>query len=152
MTLLQYLYRARIFHYFVHWPTNAQLTDKLSHSSYMFRHYCVILREFVVSLIPTQTRIEDNETADKLAKEAAHEDDNINTAFDRIPIISVASKIYRIGLRKVAATMEQRSERSNLSILLPKTDAEVKGEDCNNTRIHSTCQWTRKNQILPTQI
>ena len=26
------------------WPTNAQLFHKLSHSSYMFQHYCVILR------------------------------------------------------------------------------------------------------------
>ena len=38
----------------VQWPTNAQLTDKLSHS-YMFRHYCVILREFVVSTLPSYT-------------------------------------------------------------------------------------------------
>jgi len=29
------------------WPANARLFDKLSHSSYMFCHYCVILREFV---------------------------------------------------------------------------------------------------------
>jgi len=33
----------------------AQLIDKLSHSSYMFRHYCVILREFVVSTLPSYT-------------------------------------------------------------------------------------------------
>jgi len=38
-----------IFYYFVQWPINAQLFHKLSRSSYMFRHYCVILREFVVS-------------------------------------------------------------------------------------------------------
>jgi len=31
-------------------PTNAQLIDKLSHS-YMFRHYCVILRELDISAI-----------------------------------------------------------------------------------------------------
>ena len=30
-------------------PTNAQLFHKLSHSSYMFRHYRVILRELVVT-------------------------------------------------------------------------------------------------------
>ena len=36
-------------HYFVQWPTKTQLINKLSHSSYMFRHYCVILRQFVVS-------------------------------------------------------------------------------------------------------
>ena len=31
------------------------LIDKLSHSSYMFRHYCVILRELVVSTLPSYT-------------------------------------------------------------------------------------------------
>ena len=42
-----------LFYYFLQWPTNAQLIDKLSHSSYMFRHYCVIIREFVVSTLPS---------------------------------------------------------------------------------------------------
>ena len=31
-----------------------KLIDKLSHS-YMFRHYCVILRELVVSTLPSYT-------------------------------------------------------------------------------------------------
>ena len=35
-------------------PTNAQLIDRLSHS-YMFRHYCAILSEFVVSTLPSYT-------------------------------------------------------------------------------------------------
>jgi hypothetical protein len=34
--------------YFVQRPTNAQLIDKLLYCSYMFRHYCIILRELVV--------------------------------------------------------------------------------------------------------
>ena len=48
---------AQIFHFFcfVQWPTNAQLIDKLSHSSYMFRHCCVILREFVVFTLQSYT-------------------------------------------------------------------------------------------------
>jgi hypothetical protein len=44
--------------------------------------------------------------------------------------------------------MEQRGERSSVPILLLKLGAEVKDEDPNNTRIHSTRHWTRKNQIL----
>jgi len=40
---------------FVLWPTNAQLSHKLSHSCYMFRHYCVIFREFAVSNCPCYT-------------------------------------------------------------------------------------------------
>ena len=34
---------------------NAQLIDELSHSSYMFQHYCVIFREFVVSTVSSYT-------------------------------------------------------------------------------------------------
>ena len=98
--------------------------------------------------------IDGNEAADKLAEEAAHEDDNINIAFDRIPITPVASEIYRKGLEQwqLQSTMEQHGERSSLPILLTKPDAEVRIEDSNNTRIHSTRKWTRKNQILPRQI
>jgi ribonuclease HI len=44
--------------------------------------------------------IEGNEAADKIAKEAAQEDENINIVFDRIPITSVASEINRKGLEK----------------------------------------------------
>ena len=29
------------------------LIDELSHSSYMFRHFCVIFREFVASNLPS---------------------------------------------------------------------------------------------------
>ena len=46
-----------IFYYFVQWPTNAQLIEKLSNSSYMFRHYCVIFREFIVSALPGYTSV-----------------------------------------------------------------------------------------------
>ena len=42
------------FFYFVQWPTNAQLIDKLLHS-YVFWHYCVILRELVVTTLPSYT-------------------------------------------------------------------------------------------------
>ena len=36
-------------------PTNAQLFHKLSHYSYMFRHYRVILRELVNNTLPSYT-------------------------------------------------------------------------------------------------
>jgi len=42
------LYVLCIFYYFVLGPTNSQLTHKISHS-YMFRHYRVIFREFVIN-------------------------------------------------------------------------------------------------------
>ena len=43
--------------YFVEWPTIAELIGKLLHSSYILRHYCVILREIVVSTLPSYTNI-----------------------------------------------------------------------------------------------
>jgi len=36
-------------------PTNAQLIDQLLHSSYISQHYCVIIRELVVSTLPSYT-------------------------------------------------------------------------------------------------
>jgi hypothetical protein len=45
--------------------------------------------------VEAQIGIEGNETADKLAKEAAQDDENQNIVFDRIPITSVASEINR---------------------------------------------------------
>jgi len=44
--------------------------------------------------------IEGNEAADKLAKEAAQENTNINTVFNRIPITTVESEIHRKGLEQ----------------------------------------------------
>jgi len=41
----------------VQWPNNAQLIDKLLYCSYVFRHYCVILRELVVSTFLSYTSI-----------------------------------------------------------------------------------------------
>ena len=45
-----------IIYCFVLWPTNAQLFHKLSHC-YMFRHYRVILRQPVISTLPSYTSI-----------------------------------------------------------------------------------------------
>jgi hypothetical protein len=47
-----------IFYYFVQWTNQkAQLIDRLSHFSYMFRHYCVILSGLAVSTLPSYTSI-----------------------------------------------------------------------------------------------
>jgi len=38
-------------------PKNAQLFKKKLSHSYMFRHYCVILRELVINTLPSYTSI-----------------------------------------------------------------------------------------------
>jgi len=50
--------------------------------------------------VKAHIRIEGNEAANKLAKEAAQEDENMNIVFDRIPITSVASEINRKELEQ----------------------------------------------------
>ena len=42
-------------YYFVLWPTNKQLFHKLSHSTYMFRQCCDILRQLVINILTTYT-------------------------------------------------------------------------------------------------
>ena len=42
--------------------------------------------------------IEGNKEADRLAKEAAQDDDDQNMVFDRIPVTTVANEIYKKGL------------------------------------------------------
>jgi hypothetical protein len=50
------IYVPCIFYYFVLWPTNAYLFHKLLQSC-MFRHYCVIFKENVISTLPIYTSI-----------------------------------------------------------------------------------------------
>ena len=50
------IYVPCILYYFVLWPTNAQLSHKISHS-YMYRHYRVILRELVINALTSYTSI-----------------------------------------------------------------------------------------------
>jgi len=47
--------------------------------------------------VKAQTGIEGNEVTDKLAKEAAQDDEIMNMVFHRIPFTSVASEISRNG-------------------------------------------------------
>jgi len=42
--------------------------------------------------------IEGNEEADRLAKEAAQEDDDQNTVYNRIPVTTIATEINRKGI------------------------------------------------------
>jgi hypothetical protein len=54
---------------FVLWPTNAQLSHKLSHC-YMFRHHHVILRELVINTLPNYTCISNAAVGNTIYNEA----------------------------------------------------------------------------------
>jgi ribonuclease HI len=77
--------------------------------------------------VKVHTRIEGNEVADKLAKEAAHDEDNHNRVYDRIPTTTVATEINMKGLAKWQS-MEQHRERSFMPIFLPRGGTEIKNE------------------------
>jgi len=56
MTLLLEKHCVRnLFYFFCTMTNNSQLVDKFLYCSYMFRHYCVILRELVVSNLLSYT-------------------------------------------------------------------------------------------------
>ena len=44
--------------------------------------------------------VEGNKAADKLAKEAAHDENDQNTVYDRVPATTVATEINKQGLIK----------------------------------------------------
>jgi len=50
--------------------------------------------------VKAYTGIEGNEVADKIPKEEAQDDENMNMVFDRIPFTSVDSEISRKGLEQ----------------------------------------------------
>jgi ribonuclease HI len=71
--------------------------------------------------VKAHTGIEGNELADKLAKEAA-EDDELNIVYNRIPITTVATNLKC----KVAETMGKHRQRSALQVVLLDSRTETK--------------------------
>ena len=51
--------------------------------------------------------IEGNEVADKLAKEAAQDEEDRNYVYDRIPVSTIASSVKEEGLKKWQAQWEK---------------------------------------------
>jgi len=66
----------------------------------MFLHLTTLNWTIHFRWVKLHTGIEGNEVADKLTKEAAQDDENMNMVFDWIPFTSVASAISRKGLEQ----------------------------------------------------
>ena len=96
--------------------------------------------------------IEGNETADKLAKEAAKEDENLYAVNSRIPITAAASDITKKGLEPWQQQWDTMAKGAECRLLLPQSRTEAKAEDTINTRIYGTGNRARENKILLTQI
>jgi hypothetical protein len=70
--------------------------------------------------------VEGNEAADKLAKEAAREDENIDIVFDRILITSVASKINRKGLEQWQLQWNNATKKAVCRSFFPNLERKLK--------------------------
>jgi hypothetical protein len=71
--------------------------------------------------------IEGNEAADRLAKEVAHDEDEQNIVYDRIPA-TVATEINMKGLIKWHSQWNS-TEKGAVPIVLHSGGAEIKNED-----------------------
>jgi len=76
--------------------------------------------------VKPHTGIERNEVADRLAKEAAQDDGNMNMVFDRIPFTSVASEISRKGLEQWQVQWNNAAKRAICRLLFPNLGQRLK--------------------------
>ena len=70
--------------------------------------------------------IEGNEPADKLAKEAAKEDENLNFVFDRIPIACLASEIDKKGLEQWQRQWNNKTKGAVCRSFFPRLEPRLK--------------------------
>jgi hypothetical protein len=70
--------------------------------------------------------IEGNEAADKLAKEAAQDEENQNIVFDRILITSITSEINRKGLKQWQRQRDSSEKGAVCRSFFPRLEQRLK--------------------------
>jgi len=93
--------------------------------------------------------IEGNEAADKLAKEAAR-DENDQNNLQQSSENNCGHRNKQAMDYKMAEVMEQHRERSSMPIVLPSCGAEIKNEATHYTGIYCSHHGTWENKIIPT--
>ena len=96
--------------------------------------------------------IEGNEVADTLAKEAAKNDEDRNTVYNRILISTIATRIKEEGLKKWQVKWETAENGALCRSFFSNGRAEAKNMDSNNFRAHGNGQRSRDDKNLFTQI
>jgi ribonuclease HI len=76
--------------------------------------------------VKAHSGIKGNETADKLAKAAAQDDENQNIVFDRIPITSVASEIKRKVLERWKRQWSNTEKGAGCRSFFPRLEQRLK--------------------------
>jgi ribonuclease HI len=76
--------------------------------------------------VKVHIRIEGNETADKLAKETAKEDENLHEVYSRVPITAVASDITKKGLEQWQQQWDTTVKGAECRSFFPRLEQRLK--------------------------
>jgi len=83
-----------------------------------------------------------------LAKEAAQDDGNSSTVYDRIPISTIATRVKEEGLKKWQAQWDRAEKGALCRSFFFNGRAEAKNTDFNNIGVHCHCQRPREDKNI----
>ena len=138
--------------------TDSRITLQLLQNQKRHTHLIELIKKITLELESLDWKIEfswikahvgheGNETADRLAKEAAG-NKNIPESYNKIPKRSTKGKIHQA----MASRMGEHHERLNNKILFPQYRRQTETANNPNPQLYNSSDWTRQPQKLPAQI